>query len=356
MNAAHQAAVGLPAEVFPRDVPVYMGHYHLPQVWRGLVAFACRRRREGVSALGPVRRAPVAVCPPAPLVLAATSHAPDRGRHQHHLHWLALPRCPGLGAGLSGGLGASYAWGLRHQQPHPVASPGQTQVKPRSNKASSKTSPCTPSLVRQSPAPRRARRSGCWCWTASGGWRRRSSWTWGRGGRGGGGSGAVRTSVGPREQWQGVRGCRAHPGHLVIAPLHPPPTQPRHFTFSTPASPSEAEAALPDPALASEAAAMGPGAVAGPDRIRSLLEGGALRRGDRVRVTVAGDAGDGALAALQKAAAGAGARRGRGRAGAGAGSWNCTAALLGWGKPVAHKPPSHPCLPARPPPRRRRGA
>ncbi|GBF93021.1 hypothetical protein Rsub_05632 [Raphidocelis subcapitata] len=35
VNAAHQAASGLPAGVFPRDVPVYMGHYHLPQTVPG---------------------------------------------------------------------------------------------------------------------------------------------------------------------------------------------------------------------------------------------------------------------------------------------------------------------------------
>jgi hypothetical protein len=82
----------------------------------------------------------------------------------------------------------------------------------------------------------------------------------------------------------------------------------RHFTFTTPASPADKE--TPREALAAAAAAGGAGAVAGPDGIRSLLEGGALRRGDRMRVTVAGGAGDaagdGALASLQQAAAGAG--------------------------------------------------
>jgi hypothetical protein len=32
MNAAHQALSGLPTDAFPSDVPVFMGHYHLPQV------------------------------------------------------------------------------------------------------------------------------------------------------------------------------------------------------------------------------------------------------------------------------------------------------------------------------------
>ena len=32
MNAAHQAASGLPPDMFPRGIPVYMGHYHMAQV------------------------------------------------------------------------------------------------------------------------------------------------------------------------------------------------------------------------------------------------------------------------------------------------------------------------------------
>jgi hypothetical protein len=32
MNAAHQASSGLPTDAFPLDIPVFMGHYHMPQV------------------------------------------------------------------------------------------------------------------------------------------------------------------------------------------------------------------------------------------------------------------------------------------------------------------------------------
>lgn len=35
MNAAHQAASGLPPALFPKDLPVFMGHYHLPQTVAG---------------------------------------------------------------------------------------------------------------------------------------------------------------------------------------------------------------------------------------------------------------------------------------------------------------------------------
>lgn len=31
MNAAYQAKSGLPPDLFPSELPVYMGHYHYPQ-------------------------------------------------------------------------------------------------------------------------------------------------------------------------------------------------------------------------------------------------------------------------------------------------------------------------------------
>ena len=31
-NSHHQAADGLPTDIFPPDLPIYTGHYHLPQV------------------------------------------------------------------------------------------------------------------------------------------------------------------------------------------------------------------------------------------------------------------------------------------------------------------------------------
>ncbi|KIY99496.1 hypothetical protein MNEG_8466 [Monoraphidium neglectum] len=35
MNAAHQASSGLPTDAFPLDIPVFMGHYHMPQTVPG---------------------------------------------------------------------------------------------------------------------------------------------------------------------------------------------------------------------------------------------------------------------------------------------------------------------------------